>query len=243
MRPFLFVEPHGPPPRPRGRRPAAGRRDRPQRQGHHGRRRRRGSPRRWRSGATGSRSWARTPRPTPWPGRRRRPSTRRAGRSCPACTTATSTRWARPAARRTTRSRRIGSLADVKAYIAERVEAQPPGTWIVVRYAFPTRLAEGRFPTRAELDAVAPDHPVLHQAGPAGVVNTKALAVSGITRETPDPPAGRIVKDPRHGRADRPAAQRLLRPEGAPRRRLLRHRARPTPIASASSSGSTTRAG
>ncbi|MBX6311326.1 MAG: amidohydrolase [Isosphaeraceae bacterium] len=91
------------------------------------------------------------------------------------------------------------SLADIKAYIADRVKAQPKGTWIVVRYAFPTRLDESRFPTRAELDAIAPDHPVLHQAGPAGMANSKALEVSGITRDTPDPPAGRIVKDPRTG--------------------------------------------
>jgi predicted amidohydrolase YtcJ len=46
---------------------------------------------------------------------------------------------------------------------------------------------------------VAPEHPVLHQAGPAGVANSKALAVSGVTRDTPDPPAGRIVKDPKTG--------------------------------------------
>lgn len=91
------------------------------------------------------------------------------------------------------------SLADIKAYIAERARVQPPGTWIVVRYAFPTRLEESRFPTRAELDAVAPDHPVLHQAGPAGMVNSKALELSGITRETPDPPAGQVVKDPETG--------------------------------------------
>ncbi len=91
------------------------------------------------------------------------------------------------------------SLEAVRAYVADRVAAQPKGTWIVVRFAFPTRLAEGRFPTRAELDAVAPDHPVLHQAGPAGVVNSVALRLSGITRETPDPPAGRIVKDPATG--------------------------------------------
>jgi predicted amidohydrolase YtcJ len=91
------------------------------------------------------------------------------------------------------------SLADIKAYIVDRVKKQPAGTWIVVRYAFPTRLDEGRLPTRAELDAVAPDHPVLHQAGPAGVANSKALAVSGITRASPDPPAGRIVKDPKTG--------------------------------------------
>ncbi len=91
------------------------------------------------------------------------------------------------------------SLADVIAYIKERAGAEPKGTWVVVRYAFPTRLEESRFPTRAELDAVAPDHPVLHQAGPAGVVNSKALAVSGVTRDTPDPPAGTIVKDPKTG--------------------------------------------
>jgi predicted amidohydrolase YtcJ len=91
------------------------------------------------------------------------------------------------------------SLTDVFAYVGDRVKAQPKGTWIVARYAFPTRLAESRFPTRAELDKVAPDHMVLHQGGPAGVVNTKALAYSGITRDTPDPPAGRIVKDPRTG--------------------------------------------
>lgn len=93
----------------------------------------------------------------------------------------------------------FGSLGDVKTYIAERARVQPKGTWIVVRYAFPTRLKESRFPTRAELDAIAPEHRVLHQGGPAGVVNTKALVDSGITRDTPDPPAGRIVKDPKTG--------------------------------------------
>lgn len=90
----------------------------------------------------------------------------------------------------------FNSLEDIKTYIAERVKTQKKGTWIVVRYAFPTRLRESRFPTRAELDAVAPDHPVLHQAGPAGVVNSKALAISGINQDTPNPPAGTIVRDP-----------------------------------------------
>lgn len=91
------------------------------------------------------------------------------------------------------------SLADIKAYIAERAKVQPEGTWIVVRYAFPTRLDESRFPTKEELDAIAPDHPVLHQAGPAGMANSKALEVSGITRETPNPPAGQVVKDSKTG--------------------------------------------
>ena len=87
------------------------------------------------------------------------------------------------------------SLKAVRAYISDRARVQPVGTWIVVQYAFPTRFAEGRLPARAELDEVAPDHPVVLQAGPAGVANAKALEVSGITKDTPDPPAGRIVKD------------------------------------------------
>ena len=91
------------------------------------------------------------------------------------------------------------TLADVLTYFTERANVQPVGTWIIARYAFPTRLKESRFPTREELDRVAPNHMVLHQGGPAGIVNTKALTYSGITRDTPDPPAGRIVKDPRTG--------------------------------------------
>lgn len=91
------------------------------------------------------------------------------------------------------------SLEAVLSYFANRASSQPKGTWIIAKYAFPTRLKESRLPTKAELDAVAPDHPVLHQAGPAGIANSKALEVSGITRDTPDPPAGTIVKDPATG--------------------------------------------
>ncbi len=95
------------------------------------------------------------------------------------------------------------SLTDIKHYIAERTKVQPKGTWIVVRYAFPTRLDESRFPTRAELDAIAPDHPVLHQAGPAGMVNTKALQVSGVTKRDARPARGEGRPRPGDGRARR----------------------------------------
>lgn len=39
----------------------------------------------------------------------------------------------------------FASLDDIKTYISERVKTQKKGTWIVVRYAFPTRLRESRF--------------------------------------------------------------------------------------------------
>jgi predicted amidohydrolase YtcJ len=93
----------------------------------------------------------------------------------------------------------LRSLEDVFAYVRKKAQDTPEGKWIVLRYAFPTRLKEARFPTRAELDAVAPKHPVLYHAGPAGVVNSMALKISGITKDTPDPEAGVIVKDPKTG--------------------------------------------
>jgi predicted amidohydrolase YtcJ len=93
----------------------------------------------------------------------------------------------------------IRSLQDAYAHIRAAAKKTPKGSWIVVRYAFPTRLDEARFPTRKELDDVAPDHPVLFHAGPASMVNSAALKVSGITKDTPNPRAGMIVKDPTTG--------------------------------------------
>jgi len=91
------------------------------------------------------------------------------------------------------------SVAEVLEAIRAQARQTPKGQWIVIRYGFPTRLKEGRFPTRAELDAAAPEHPVLYHAGPAGVVNSLGLKISGVTRHSKDPPAGQIVRDPQTG--------------------------------------------
>ncbi|MCX7665010.1 MAG: amidohydrolase [Gemmataceae bacterium] len=93
----------------------------------------------------------------------------------------------------------LNSLEAVQDFIRKKVETTPEGKWIVIRYAFPTRLTDARFPTKAELDAVAPKHPVLYHAGPAGVVNSLALKISNITKDTPNPPQGTIVKDEKTG--------------------------------------------
>jgi predicted amidohydrolase YtcJ len=89
----------------------------------------------------------------------------------------------------------LKSLKDVFAYVRKQAAKKPEGEWIVIRYAFPTRLDEGRFPTKAELDEAAPKHPVLYNAGPASLVNSTALKVSGITKDTPNPAGGVVVKD------------------------------------------------
>jgi len=54
-----------------------------------------------------------------------------------------------------------------------------------------------QFPTKASLDAVAPDKPALLERvdGHASWANSKALALAGITAATPDPEGGKIVRD------------------------------------------------
>jgi predicted amidohydrolase YtcJ len=93
----------------------------------------------------------------------------------------------------------LKGLDDVFAYIRKKAKELPEGDWIVLRFAFPTRLKEARFPTLAELDAVAPKHPVYYNAGPASMANSMALKVSGVTNDTPNPPTGVIVKDAKTG--------------------------------------------
>lgn len=91
----------------------------------------------------------------------------------------------------------LDSFAAVQDYIREQAKKTPKGKWIVAPRTFPTRLKEMRMPAREVLD-VAPDHPVLFDASYVLVLNTYALKICGITRDTPDPPRGVIVRD-EHG--------------------------------------------
>jgi len=60
----------------------------------------------------------------------------------------------------------------------------------------PSQLAERRYLTRQEIDAVAPNHPVFVQTvGHFAMANTKALERAGITRSTADPVGGKIYRD------------------------------------------------
>jgi predicted amidohydrolase YtcJ len=93
----------------------------------------------------------------------------------------------------------LDSLEAAFRYIGEKVKSQPAGSWILLERVYPTRMREGRLPTRAELDAAAPENPVYWNCGPVSMANSKALEVSGITRDTPDPSPGQVVKDPQTG--------------------------------------------
>lgn len=89
------------------------------------------------------------------------------------------------------------SIADVLAYLKGRAAVVPEGQWIVLQQVFITRLREQRYPTRAELDGVAPRHPVLYRTGPDASLNTLALKLSGIDRdfEVSDGGSGFAEKD------------------------------------------------
>lgn len=88
-----------------------------------------------------------------------------------------------------------------KAIALDRVKARatdiPDGQWIT-GWGWAQDMWEDRqFPTKADLDAVAPDNPVALNAksGHAVWANSKALELAGITGSTPDPEGGEILRD------------------------------------------------
>ncbi len=72
----------------------------------------------------------------------------------------------------------------------------PKGEWVMGVLFDNTGIAEGRMPTREELDSVSTDHPiwVLHASGHNGVANSLALAQNGVSGDTPDPLSGRFER-------------------------------------------------
>src|SRR5258708_13050108 len=80
-----------------------------------------------------------------------------------------------------------GFLAKVKA----RVDQARPGQWVTGRGWIETFWKPPVFPTRQDLDGVAPNNPVLltRADGHASVANSPPLRLPAITRHTPPPPA------------------------------------------------------
>src|ERR1044071_2698389 len=96
---------------------------------------------------------------------------------------------------------RARSLAEAMKQLAAATKTKPAGNWIVVAGGWaPTQFVERRFPSRAELDQVAPDHPVYVQYLREGaLLNSAALRAAGIQSATPDPPRGKFERDPKTG--------------------------------------------
>lgn len=86
-------------------------------------------------------------------------------------------------------------LATLKTY-----SEQNPKLKVIRGGGWPLTLNDGN-PRKETLDKIVPDRPVLLDAfdGHSSWANTKALQLAGITKETPDPPRGRIERDPQTG--------------------------------------------
>lgn len=88
-------------------------------------------------------------------------------------------------------------VADVAKRLGDHVKTLPAGEWILGgrwdQEAWPSKA----LPTRLDIDAVTPAHPVLVQRidGHAALANSLALKLAGITRETKAPDGGTIVRD------------------------------------------------
>jgi predicted amidohydrolase YtcJ len=106
---------------------------------------------------------------------------------------------------------RCRSIRDLQGVVGRLASTRAPGEWIVTMPVgtppfyldAPRGLQEQRWPTRADLDAAAPAHPVYirgiwgywNRPPVYSVANSAALARAGITRDTVPPPGVEIVKD------------------------------------------------
>ena len=89
------------------------------------------------------------------------------------------------------------SIEDLRSKLATVVANTPEGESIYGRGWIETHWPEGRFPNRADLDAVTTTHPVILERadGHASVVNSLALQEANITTETENPFGGAINRD------------------------------------------------
>ncbi|MBV9322785.1 MAG: amidohydrolase [Chloroflexi bacterium] len=93
----------------------------------------------------------------------------------------------------------ILSLAEAMRLLREQVRRTPPPQWVrVVGGWSPFQFLERRLPTLDELNAIAPETPVVVTCMYSrALLNRAALEAAGIDRSTPEPPSGRIDRDER----------------------------------------------
>ena len=89
------------------------------------------------------------------------------------------------------------SMADVIARVKAWTDKLAPGEWVRGSGWDEGKLAERRYITATDLDKAAPNNPVYltHTTGHYGVANSLAMKLSGVTRDTQDPPGGTIDRD------------------------------------------------
>ena len=114
---------------------------------------------------------------------------------------------------------RVTSLDEIQRRVRDRIKGKNEGEWITGGGWDQEILPGKKWPTKELLDEVAPNNPVSLSriCGHCTLVNSYVLRISGITKNTPDPPGGVIVRDPVTGEPTgilhEKAAHLIKRPE------------------------------
>jgi predicted amidohydrolase YtcJ len=95
------------------------------------------------------------------------------------------------------------NLGDIRTKLRNYAAEHPGDGWLLGHGWNYGMFEPGKLPDKKDLDDLFPDRPVSLEGfdGHTYWVNSKALAFAGITRDTPDPPNGNIVRDPATGEA------------------------------------------
>lgn len=91
----------------------------------------------------------------------------------------------------------VRTVRDVLNRLSEAAIATPPARWIRAVGFDENNLAEHRYPTRDEIDAASPDHPVIIRrfCGHTAILNSAALKLLQISDGVSDPPSGSFGRD------------------------------------------------
>ncbi len=89
------------------------------------------------------------------------------------------------------------SIRSIIGKLRERAQQTPPGTWVEGYFFDDTKLSDKRAINIHDLDEVSSEHPVIvrHRGGHTYFYNSKAFAMAGVTKDTPNPMGGTYDKD------------------------------------------------
>ena len=95
----------------------------------------------------------------------------------------------------------VNSIEEMQRRIRKRVQQIHKGRWIIGNGWNQTSFIEKRYPNLQDLNEASPENPVIlyHQCGRVCVVNSKALELAGVTKETRAPSGGKIEKNAETG--------------------------------------------
>lgn len=109
----------------------------------------------------------------------------------------------------------VRTHGDIRRKVREALSGMPAGEWLLCAGYDDTAVSEARHFTLAELDAMAPDHPLFlrHISGHLALCNSKAFEAAGITDETLNPSGG-VFRHDGNGRltglVEEPAAMEMV---------------------------------